>query len=744
DSKVKNANNIRRLNSLDAATNETLTKENWDLITVVCEKVEKSGDQGARDCISAIQKRLAHRNANVQLYALTLSNSLVRMCGNNIRKEISSRTFTTLLTRILTDKGTHETVRSRILDLIQEWTIEFRSDPNLGLMEETFNSLRSQKFQFPSPEKPKKEQSEIEIEKRRRQEEEQIQLAMKLSLESTERKSVQKTNVSSTKSTSQSQPVVQSQERDFSQFPNVSRVRALYDFTPSESGELGFSRGDVITVLDSVYKDWWRGELHGKTGIFPVNYVEKLPDPTPEDIAKEADMEASVFAEGRNIDQLLEMLAGLDSQRDSVTENEAIQNLYNSTLPVRPKLMKLIEKYSQKKDDLIALHKKFIQATTTYDRLMSESLRKYDPTYLNGPSQYNNASINSQPIVSDRGVPNYAAYGAQPYAQQNSAFVTGYTDPNSAYYQQQQHSNQYNAPQIDATSQQNVYPSQQPLQAQYQQDNVSQPPSQAQYQPSVQHPQYAPQILPGGLGQQNAYQAQQRHQYMPQTAQEAPLPLQPNPQQQPPQQNSQYINPSVQDPSAQQSIYLNQQQKQQFNPPVQQDPVTQPGAFSEQQSQQNQFSPKAPHDSVGQQPSAYLTQQDPSSQFPQQDLANQHNGQDRTTQQQSNYVASQQPTYSNSNPFYDTSAYRQTSSSPSNSEVPYQNQQPQSLQQFAQAYATQPSSQMTSQALQQPPPQSTSQPPSQQQYDYPYYPQQNQPQGAQPNYTAASVPQQYS
>jgi signal transducing adaptor molecule len=53
----------------------------------------------------------------------------------------------------------------------------------------------------------------------------------------------------------------------------VSKVKALYDFVPSESGELGFSRGDVITVLDSVYKDWWRGELHGKTGIFPVNYV---------------------------------------------------------------------------------------------------------------------------------------------------------------------------------------------------------------------------------------------------------------------------------------------------------------------------------------------------------------------------------------------------------------------------------------------------------------------------------------
>ena len=54
---------------------------------------------------------------------------------------------------------------------------------------------------------------------------------------------------------------------------HTPKVKALYDFVPTESGELGFCRGDIITVLDSVYKDWWRGELHGKTGIFPVNYV---------------------------------------------------------------------------------------------------------------------------------------------------------------------------------------------------------------------------------------------------------------------------------------------------------------------------------------------------------------------------------------------------------------------------------------------------------------------------------------
>lgn len=53
----------------------------------------------------------------------------------------------------------------------------------------------------------------------------------------------------------------------------VTRVRALHTFEPTEPGELGFDKGDIIKVVDRGYKDWWRGQLKGRTGIFPVNYV---------------------------------------------------------------------------------------------------------------------------------------------------------------------------------------------------------------------------------------------------------------------------------------------------------------------------------------------------------------------------------------------------------------------------------------------------------------------------------------
>lgn len=103
----------------------------------------------------------------------------------------------------------------------------------------------------------------------------------------------------------------------------VSRVRALFDFQATDPDELTFHKGDVIAVLESVYKDWWKGVLRGKTGIFPLNYVEKLADPTPEELQREAQMEAEVFGEIKNVEKLLTLLSTSSSDLN-VRDNEEI------------------------------------------------------------------------------------------------------------------------------------------------------------------------------------------------------------------------------------------------------------------------------------------------------------------------------------------------------------------------------------------------------------------------------------
>lgn len=49
---------------------------------------------------------------------------------------------------------------------------------------------------------------------------------------------------------------------------------ALYDYQAADDDELTFDPGDVITDLEFIDEGWWRGSCHGRSGLFPSNYVE--------------------------------------------------------------------------------------------------------------------------------------------------------------------------------------------------------------------------------------------------------------------------------------------------------------------------------------------------------------------------------------------------------------------------------------------------------------------------------------
>lgn len=54
------------------------------------------------------------------------------------------------------------------------------------------------------------------------------------------------------------------------------QCRVIFPYKPSNEDELDLKEGDIITVLnkDLPDKGWWKGELKGKIGVFPDNFVQ--------------------------------------------------------------------------------------------------------------------------------------------------------------------------------------------------------------------------------------------------------------------------------------------------------------------------------------------------------------------------------------------------------------------------------------------------------------------------------------
>ena len=63
----------------------------------------------------------------------------------------------------------------------------------------------------------------------------------------------------------------------------VERAKVLYAYTAENGDELSIEEGQIVTVLEKELVDsgWWKGELNGKQGVFPDNFVELLPAEEP-------------------------------------------------------------------------------------------------------------------------------------------------------------------------------------------------------------------------------------------------------------------------------------------------------------------------------------------------------------------------------------------------------------------------------------------------------------------------------
>lgn len=82
-------------------------------------------------------------------------------------------------------------------------------------------------------------------------------------------------------------PVQPTELKDRPDRPTDSGPRcvALFDYEGEEDDELTFSQGDVIALLELIGQEWGRGQIHGRIGIFPLNFTEVLEPPSPRETA---------------------------------------------------------------------------------------------------------------------------------------------------------------------------------------------------------------------------------------------------------------------------------------------------------------------------------------------------------------------------------------------------------------------------------------------------------------------------
>jgi len=144
-----------------------------------------------------------------------------------------------------------------------------------------------------------------------------------------------------------------------------------------------------------------------------------MPDPTPAEIAREAEAETSIFNQAANIDKLLNMLKNFDIQKDNLADNEEVQvhNLFKFEIDdIKVTLGIISVQYDFTTKDctidrqvqpekgydpdllyprdailtrllgpaaeLVQMNESYVKARNMFDQMMEESLAKHNPSRM--------------------------------------------------------------------------------------------------------------------------------------------------------------------------------------------------------------------------------------------------------------------------------------------------------------------------------------------------------------------------
>ena len=398
------------------ATDATLTTDDWQRIMDVCDLVKMDPEDNSKIVIQCLEKRFEQKDANVILRAISLTVALAENCGSRLQQEISSKHFTNILYNLIENQQVHIILKRALAKCVEQLSESFKNDPSLKSVNDIYrkilkhhselldktNKNNSVSYTF------EKNQTNRAVQIESKEEDKELEEAIRLSLQEYElakkkneslSKNIDedKNNAPTTNNMNNLNIQVREQEstRKKSQ---LRRVKAMYDLKSTEPDELSFRKGDVIVVLEQVYRDWWRGSLHGKIGIFPINYVSPLEQSvlTENTIINNKETETKIVNAKEKIDQLHLKLQ--NSKGDvSILGDDSVNTLYGEVTPMRPEITKLIGKYANERDKLASLYQLLANAEATYNDIMKRTTSAYAaPTYGQPQSLYNSMTQQQQ------------------------------------------------------------------------------------------------------------------------------------------------------------------------------------------------------------------------------------------------------------------------------------------------------------------------------------------------------------
>lgn len=417
---------------VEKATSDRNTTEDWQQILEINDRVSVEQD-GPKNCMRSIIKRLYSDNPWVVMQTLTLVDSLVSNCGKRFHLEVCSRNFENELIRLITNKSIHNKISEHARSLLKKWaqSKDFKKDPQLNLIPSLYERLKSEGISFHSsdPIKRKSQMDEAILKNQdyvgNAEEVANLAKAIELSIQEAKKQGIKTesipvtsavTNSSSsssqsstnnTNTTSNSNPSsslypsfnlseinnIQSSSTKSSDSKEPMKVRALYDFEAAEDNELTFKAGEIILVSDSSDANWWKGSNHRGEGLFPANFVSSDLNAEPEvssyknyeakkvqfneevkvvEVKKEELKPEDVTIDEGKIDQLMSMLQEADPK--SFEDPEELLKLEEQSLLMMPLIDQQMEEIDKRHAMLTSLNQQLNSALNLYHNLMKESL----------------------------------------------------------------------------------------------------------------------------------------------------------------------------------------------------------------------------------------------------------------------------------------------------------------------------------------------------------------------------------